>query len=309
MLVEGETAGDPMTKQKWVRSSLRWLSKALGWRGYEVGPMTVRRLLRQRDYSLKANRKEYSGPAHPDRDRQFRYIERVKRLFLAHGYPMISVDTKKKELIGNFKNHGRSWCQQAEEVNVHDFRHDAVGRAVPYGIYDIRHNEGYVVVGTSADTSEFAVDAICSWWEDPDRPTFPDESKLLILSDAGGSDGCRFRLWKRKLQEELADRLGIEVLVCHYPTGTSKWNPIEHRLFSYISINWAGKPLRTFETMLSYIRGTTTETGLKVKAFLLDRVYEKGIKVSSDEMKALNLHRRNVCPTWNYVIKPRHASL
>ena len=309
MLVEGETAGDPMSKRKWIRSSLRSLSKALGRRGYEAGPMTVRRLLRQRDYSLKANRKQCTGPAHPDRDRQFQYIERVKKLFSAHGYPMISVDTKKKELIGNFKNQGRAWCQQAEEVNVHDFRDDAVGRAVPYGIYDIRHNEGYVVVGTSADTSEFAVDAICLWWEDPDRPTFPDESKLLILSDAGGSDGCRYRLWKRQLQEELADRLGLEVLVCHYPTGTSKWNPVEHRLFSYISINWAGKPLRTFETMLSYIRDTTTETGLKVRAFLLDQVYEKGIKVSNDEMKALNLQRRKVCPTWNYVLKPRHASL
>ncbi len=309
MLVEGETAGDPMTKRKWVRSSLRWLSKALDWRGYEVGPMTVRRLLRQRDYSLRANRKEYAGPAHPERDRQFRYIERVKRLFLAQGYPVISVDTKKKELIGNFKNHGRIWCQQAEEVNVHDFRHDAIGRAVPYGIYDIRHNEGYMVVGTSADTSEFAVDAICLWWEDPERPTFPNESKLLIMSDAGGSDGCRYRLWKRQLQEELADRLGIEVMVCHYPTGASKWNPIEHRLFSYISINWAGRPLRTFETMLGYIRDTTTETGLKVKAFLLDRVYETGVKVPDKEMKALNLHRRSVCPTWNYVIKPRHASL
>lgn len=298
-----------MTKRKWVRSSLRRLSEMLSWRGYEIGPTTVRRLFRQQDYSLKANRKQYTGPAHPDRDRQFRYIKRVKRLFLAQGYPVISVDTKKKELIGNFKNHGRIWCQQAEVVNVHDFRHDAVGRAVPYGIYDIRHNEGYVVVGTSADTSEFAVDAICLWWEDPGRPTFPDESKLLILSDAGGSDGCRYRLWKRQLQKELADRLGIEVMVCHYPTGASKWNPIEHRLFSYISINWAGKPLRTFETMLGYIRDTTTETGLKVEAFLLDRVYETGVKISDKEVKALNLYRRRVCPTWNYVIKPRHASL
>ena len=284
------------------------MSKAMHKQGYSVGRMTVRRLLKEWDYSLKSNRKEDSGPPHPDRDRQFRYIGRVTRLFVAAGHPVISVDAKKKELIGNFKNPGQAWCRQAELVNIHDFRHDAEGRAVPYGIYDLTHNEGYVVVGTSADTSEFAVDAICLWWEDPDRPSFPDESKLLILSDAGGSDGCRFRLWKRQLQEQLADRLGIEVMVCHYPTGASKWNPIEHRLFSHISLNWAGKPLRSFEMMLAYIRGTTTETGLRVRAFLLDRVYQRGIKVSNKEMKDLNLQRRAICPNWNYVIKPRCAS-
>jgi hypothetical protein len=308
-LVADETAGDPMSGRKWVRSSLRQLSKALGKKGYSAGRMTVRRLLKGMDYSLKSNRKEDSGPPHPDRNRQFRYIERVKGLFMAAGCPVISVDTKKKELIGNFKNPGQAWCRQAEIVNVHDFRHDAKGRAVPYGIYDLRHNEGYVVVGTSGDTSAFAVDAICMWWEDENRPSFPDESKLLILSDAGGSDGYRFRLWKKQLQERLADHLGIEVMICHYPTGASKWNPIEHRLFSYISLNWAGKPLRSFETMLAYIRGTTTETGLKVRAFLLERVYQRGIKVSDQEMKDLNLERRSICPTWNYVIKPRYASL
>ena len=308
-MVEGETAGDPMTGCKWVRSSLRQLSKALRKQGYSVGRVTVGRLLKGLDYSLKSNRKEDSGPPHPDRNRQFRYIERVKKLFMAGGHPVISVDTKKKELIGNFKNPGQAWCRQAEIVNVHDFRQDAKGRAVPYGIYDLTHNEGYVVVGTSGDTSAFAVDAICMWWEDENRPSFPDESKLLILSDAGGSDGCRFRLWKRQLQERLADRLGIEVMICHYPTGASKWNPIEHRLFSYISLNWAGKPLRSFEMMLAYIRGTTTETGLKVRAFLLDQVYQRGIKVSDREMRDLNLVRRSICPTWNYVIKPRYASL
>lgn len=297
-----------MNSKKWVRSSLRKLSEALAQEGYQLGRMTVRRLLRKLDYSLKANRKQDSGPPHPDQDRQFQYIKRVKKLFFAHGHPVISVDTKKKELIGNFKNAGQAWCQQAEEVNVHDFPQDAVGRAVPYGIYDLWHNEGYVYVGMSADTSEFAVDAICRWWQDKDRPTFPDESKLLILSDAGGSNGCRFRLWKKQLQEQLADQLGIEVMVCHYPTGASKWNPIEHRLFSYISLNWAGKPLRSVETMLGYIRGTTTEAGLNVRAFLMDRVYEKGLKVSDQEMKTLNLQRRRVCPTWNYMIKPRCAS-
>ena len=308
-MVEGETAGDPMTGRKWVRSSLRQLSKALRKDGYSIGRMTVRRLLKELNYSLKSNRKEDSGPPHPNRDRQFRYIERMKQLYMAAGHPVISVDAKKKELIGNFKNPGQAWCRQAEIVNVHDFRHDAEGRAVPYGIYDLTHNEGYVAVGISADTSEFAVDAICMWWEAENRPSFLNENKLLILSDAGGSDGCRFRLWKKQLQEQLADRLGIEVMVCHYPTGTSKWNPIEHRLFSHISLNWAGRPLRSFETMLAFIRGTTTKAGLRVTASLLDRVYQRGIKVSDQEMKALNLQRRSICPDWNYVIKPRYASL
>jgi hypothetical protein len=271
--------------------------------------MTVRRLLQDLEYSLQANSKRFTGPPHPDRDRQFRYIRRVTKLFLDAGYPVISTDTKKKELIGSFKNAGRTWCDQPEVVNAHDFPSDALCRAVPFGIYDLTHNLGSVYVGTSADTSEFAVDAIVEWWEQEDRPRFQREDKLLILCDAGGSDGYRPRLWKKQLQERLADRLGIEVMVCHYPTGTSKWNPIEHRLFSYISLNWAGKPLRSLETMLGYIRNTTTETGLKVKAFLLDRKYEKRIKVSDKEMHALNITRRRVCPNWNYQIKPRCASL
>lgn len=303
-----ETGGKPMTAEKWVRSTLRQLSGALSQAGFDVGYVTVGRLLKHLGFSLRSNRKESTGPAHPDRDRQFRYLGRVKNCFMAAGHPIISVDAKKKELIGNFKNAGRTWCREVEAVNVHDFLEDAVGRVTPYGIYDLTHNLGYVAVGTSADTSEFAVDAICWWWALDDRPSFPDETKLLILSDAGGSDGCRFRLWKKQLQEQLADRLGIEVMVCHYPAGASKWNPIEHRLFSYISLNWAGKPLRSFETMLNYIRGTTTQTGLKVTACLMDRQYEKGIKVSNQQMNALNLHRRRVCPRWNYVIKPRLAS-
>lgn len=303
--MEDEVVGDPVSDKKQVCSSLRHLSKALSKLGFDMGYVTVGRLLKDLGFSLKGNRKESTGPPHPDRDRQFRYIKRVKKLFVAAGHPVISVDTKKKELIGNFKNQGRTWCREAEEVNVHDFLGEAEGRAVPYGIYDVVHNLGYVAVGTSADTSEFAVDAICWWLELEDRPSFLDESKLLILSDAGGSDGCRFRLWKRQLQEEVADRLGIEVMVCHYPTGASKWNPVEHRLFSYISLNWAGNPLRSFEVMLNYIQGTTTRAGLKVKAVLLDREYEKGVKVSDQEMDALNLHRRRVCPRWNYVFKPR----
>lgn len=306
-LVEDETAGEPTSDKKWVRSSLRQLSTALDEVGFYVGYVTVGRLLKALGFSLKGNRKASTGPPHPDRERQFRYIRRAKQLFAAAGHPIISVDAKKKELIGNFKNSGRVWRRKAEVVSVHDFPGDAEGRAVPYGIYDLIHNLGYVAVGTSADTSEFAVDAICWWRELEDRPRFPDETRLLILSDAGGSDGCRFRLWKKQLQEQLADRLGIEVMVCHYPTGASKWNPVEHRLFSYVSLNWAGKPLRSFEVMLNYIRGTTTKAGLEVEACLLDGEYEKRIKVSDEEMKALNLNRRRVCPRWNYIIKPRLA--
>jgi len=297
-----------MSARKWVRSSLRRLSEALSAVGFPVGHVTVRRLLEDDQFSLKGNRKESTGAPHPQRDRQFRYIRRVKKVFQAAGHPIISVDTKKKELIGNFKNPGRVWCQEAERVNVHDFLLDAECQAIPYGIYDITHNLGYVAIGTAADTSEFAVDAICWWWELESRPSFPDESKLLVFSDAGGSDGCRPRLWKKQLQEQLSDRLGTEVMVCHYPTGASKWNPVEHRLFGPISVNWAGKPLRSLEVMMNYIRGTETTTGLQVEVVLLDRKYEKGIKVSDQEMKAMNVHPRRVNPRWNYVIKPRPAS-
>lgn len=305
--IEEETAGDPMSEKKWVRRSLRQLSRALQTEGFQASAMTVRRLLRETGYSLKGNQKENTSP-HPERDRQFRYIARVKQCFLGAGHPVVSIDMKKKELIGNFKNAGRTWCQETERVNVHDFRSDALGLAAPYGIYDLQHNLGYVYVGTSADTAELAVDALVWWWESEERPSFPDESMLLILCDAGGSNGYRPRRWKQQLQEQLADRLGIDVMVCHYPTGTSKWNPIEHRLFSHISVNWAGKPLRTFETLLGYIRNTTTETGLQVKATLSHKIYQTGIKVSNKEMAALNLTRLNICPQWNYIIRHRAAS-
>lgn len=295
-----------MSTKKWVRRSLRNLSHALADRGFGASSMTVRRLLHEADYSLKANRKENTA-SHPERDRQFRYIARVKQLFLDAGHPAISVDMKKKELIGDFKNPGRAWGQEAEQVNAHDFRSDALGLAAPYGIYDLLHNLGYVYVGTSADTAELAVDAIVWWWQSEDRPQFLNESKLLILCDAGGSNGYRLRLWKQQLQAQLADRLGIDIMICHYPTGASKWNPIEHRLFSYISMNWAGKPLRTFETLLGYIRDTTTETGLRVKATLSRKVYQKRIKISDKQMATLNLTRRQVCPQWNYIIRPRAA--
>jgi hypothetical protein len=303
--VADEVAGDPMSEQKWVRCSLTYLARQLAKRRFRIGRTTVRRLLKKLEYALCRNRKSLTGPAHPDRDQQFRYIARLKRLFLAAGLPVISVDTKKKELIGNFLNPGRTWTQEPEKVNVHDFRQDAIGRAVPYGIYDLTHNEGYVYVGTSYDTPEFAAYAIAQWWDNPDRPRFQREDKLLILADAGGSNNCRYWLWKQQVQEQLADQFGIDVMICHYPTGASKWNPIEYRLFSQISRNWAGKPLRSFSAMLNYIRGTVTETGLTVKAFLVERTFHKGQKVSDEQRTALNLHRRYICPNWNYVIKPR----
>jgi len=297
-----------MSTKKWVRKSLNSLAEALVKRGYQVGRTTVRRLLRKLEYGLYHNRQSLTGPPHPDRECQFRYISRVKNLFLSAGYPVISVDTKKKELIGNFKNNGADWASQATLVNAHDFKQDALGRAVPYGIYDLVHNEGYVYVGTSYDTPEFAAFAIAQWWIDPQRSRFAREDKLLILCDAGGSNNCRYWLWKQQVQEQLADQFGIEVLICHYPTGASKWNPIEHRLFSQISRNWAGKPLRTFDCMLNYIRHTTTRTGLKVKAVLVDRVFEKGRQVTKAERDALNLVRRPICSNWNYMLKPRSLS-
>lgn len=297
-----------MGEYKWTRNSLRHLSAELKSMGHAASRMTVSRLLRKQDYSLKANVKRLCGPAHPDRERQLEYIEAQKQAYVEAGLPLISVDTKKKELIGDFYNSGRSWLIEPQPVNVHDFRQDALSRAVPYGIYDLVHKLGYVYVGNSAETGQFAVDAIAMWWESEGRAGFGGADRLLILADGGGGNGYQPRLWKQQLKEQLADRLGLEVTVCHYPTGASKWNPIEHRLFGPISINWAGKPLRSFETMLAYIRGTTTQGGLKVKASLLDRHYDKGVKVSDQQMKALELERHEVCPNWNYTIRPRSMS-
>lgn len=306
-LVAPETAGAPTSEQKWVRSSLRHLCEQLGVKGHHVCPTTVGRLLKELDYSLKANVKRLAGSQHPDRDTQFAYIDGQKQTFLAAGQPVISVDTKKKELIGNFKNAGQCWCQEAEVVNDHDFATDATGKAVPYGIYDLQHNAGYVYVGQSADTAEFAVTMIADWWSTIGSHNFPGATRLLILCDGGGSNGWRSRLWKTQLQERLADLLGLEVTVCHYPTGASKWNPVEHRLFGPISVNWAGKPLRTMETLMAYIRGTTTRTGLQVTAFQVEQVFEKGIKVLDETMDRLNLERHDTCPNWNYTIRPRSA--
>lgn len=296
-----------MSEQKWHRSSLRHLVDEMEKLGYWLSHTTIRRLLEKLGYSLKANEKRLAGSQHPDRNRQFEYITAQKAAFRAEGLPIISVDTKKKELIGNFKNPGQEWCLAARAVNDHDFEQDALGKAVPYGIYDLEHNHGYVYVGQSADTPQFAVEMIVRWWQEIGKNLYPNANKILILADAGGSNGCRPRLWKQQLQELLADPLGLTVTVCHYPTGASKWNPIEHRLFGPISLNWAGQPLKTFEFMLACICGTDTNTGLRVDAFLVEKVYEKGIKVANELLKTLSIEWHEVCPRWNYTIMPRFS--
>ena len=300
-----------MGARKWVRSSLRRLSQRLAQAGHPVSAPTVSRLLKKHDYALRVNAKEKeAGAQHPDRDTQFHYIEAQRQAFATAGAPIISVDTKKKELIGNFKNAGRVWCQHPIEVNVHDFPSDALGRTVPYGIHDLQHNHGAVYVGTSGDTPEFAVRAITQWWIDVGRLAYPQATQLLILADAGGSNGYRPRLWKEQLQSQVSDPLGLSVTVCHYPTGCSKWNPIEHRLFSAISLNWAGQPLRTLQTMLGYMRDTTTITGLRVTANLIEGVYQTGKKVTDAVMKTLQVEYHALCPHWNYTIRPRlHGAL
>jgi Rhodopirellula transposase DDE domain len=308
-LVEPETAGDPTREQKWVRSSLRTLSGRLREAGHTASPPTVGRLLKALDYALHVNAKKIEARAHhPDRAAQFGYIAQQRQAFTQAGWPIISVDTKKKELIGAFKNSGRAWSQEAEAVNVHDFLSDAQGRAVPYGVYDVTHNRGTVYVGLAGDTAQFAVDAMARWWQTQGQAAFPQATELLILADGGGSNDCRSRLWKRQLQEHLADGLGLTVTVAHDPTGCSKWNLIEHRLFGPISVNWAGQPLRTVETMLAYLRGTTTTTGLEVRAERLDGVYPTGQRVAQREVKTWNVRPHDVCPAWNYTISPRVAA-
>lgn len=297
-----------MSATKWTRSSLRHLSRHLKEAGHPVSPPTLRRVLKARQYALRGNRKSReAGADPPDRNAQFEYIEAQKTAFQAAGGPVLSVDTKKKELIGPFKNAGRTWKKEPDEVNVHDFPSDALGRAVPYGIYDLTHNSGSVFLGASADTPEFAVDALVAWWETEGKDRYDATAPWLILADGGGSNSCRARNWKKQLQEKLCDGLGVTVTVGHYPTGCSKWNPIEHRLFGPISINWAGEPLTSFEKMIALIQGTTTETGLKVRAERLEGTYEKGRTVSDAEMETLSLERHSICPNWNYTLRPRSS--
>jgi hypothetical protein len=305
-LVRDDTAGDPMTRHKWVRISSRTLSKKLAEMGYEVSYHTVWRLLKEMGYSMRVNARTRAMTANsPLRDSQFPYIAERKAAYLAAGNPVISVDAKKKELIGNFKANGRSWCKEPIEVSDYAFPSMAECIATPYGIYDLATNKGYVWVGTSGDTPAFGVTAIKRWWLHAGRHVYPGATNLLILADGGGSNGWRCRAWKRQLQVELCDGLGFTVTVCHYPTRCSKFNPIERRLFSQISMNWAGRPLSSLDVMLGYIRGTTTETGLTVEAFLMEGDFPSGEKVPKRELDGLALQAHQTCPNWNYTITPR----
>lgn len=298
-----------MRSTKYVRRSLRRLSVELTAQGHAACPTTVADLLREHDYALHVNTKRFTGPAHPDRDVQFDNIQGWIDFFRNAGLPILSVDTKKKELIGNFANAGAAWGLHAEEVNAHDFRQDATCRAVPYGIYDVLANRGHVAVGTSADTPAFAVDALADWWGRIGQRRYPEAEMVLLLADAGGSNSCRARLWKASLQEHLADRYGLAVTVCHYPTRASKWNPVEHRLFGPISTNWAGTPLRSLEILLGLIRGTRTAPGLRVTARQMPGVYATGAKVTNHRMQSLDLDYHATCPQWNYTIWPRPLEL
>lgn len=304
-LVAPQTAGDPMGESKWLNCRLADVQPQLAAKEHVVSTPVISRLLHAAGYTLRLNIKTLEGRAHPQRDEQFQYIQAQRAQHVAAGQPQISVDTKKKELIGDFKNPGRSWGQSAEQVNIHDFPSEAVGRAVPYGIYDQQHNCGTIYLGQSADTPAFAVDNIVRWCETEMPQRFSAAQALMIAADGGGSNGARSRIWKQQLQAKVADRFGLTITVCHYPTGTSKWNPIEHRLFSEISKTWAGCPLRSFDLALQYIRGTKTQTGLTVQAWLVMDEYPTGLKVSDEAMAALNLQPHKVCPQWNYTIRPR----
>ncbi len=305
-LIADHTAGDPMTNKKWVRISSRNLSERLAEKGYKVNYHTICRLLRQLGYSMKVNvKKRAIGHPSPHRDAQFKYISATKANFQEAGDPVISVDAKKKELIGNFKVNGAAWCKTAQEVEEHRFASRADCVATPYGVYDVSTNKGYVCVGTSHNTPKFAVTAIKKWWYHAGHHVYSDSKKLLIFTDGGGSNGTRCRAWKQQLQKEICDRFHLTVTVCHYPPHCSKHNPIERRLFSHISMNWSGKPLSSLEIMLGYIRGTKTRTGLSVEAFLIDEVFEKRQGVTKREMDELLIEEGDTCPKWNYTIRPR----
>jgi hypothetical protein len=300
-ILEFDTAGDPTTGRRWTRMTSEKVAHCLRERlCIRVSATTVRRLLIDLEYSLKANSKTLSAGSHPDRDKQFNIIQRFREQFSAAGDPIISVDAKKKELIGSFKNPGRVWCREAKKVKDHDFRSEALGIASQYG----SRNSGVVVVGKSADTPEFAVNSIATWWQSDGRHQYPDSKRLLVLADSGGSNGARTRAFKKYLQEQISNEHGLQVTVSHYPTGASKWNPIEHRMFSEISKNWAGHPLESFETLINFVEGTETKTGLHIAAYLDDREYEKGIKIPDREFKRLNITKNNELGNWNYTIKP-----
>jgi hypothetical protein len=309
-LVDPESRGDPCSPLRWTCKSTQALAAALREAGHQVSEFVVRRLLKQLGYSLQANAKTAEGRQHPDRDAQFRYLNEQIRAHQAEGAPVVSVDTKKKELVGEYKNGGREWHPKGEptEVNVYDFKDDELGKAIPYGVYDLAANTGWVTVGTDHDTAAFAVATIDRWWEVVGKPTYPQATKLLITADGGGSNGYRSRQWKTELAA-LAARTGLDITVCHLPPGTSKWNKIEHRLFSHISMNWRGRPLTSHEVIVETIGATTTRTGLSVHAELDQATYPTGIKIPDKQIKALQttgtLHRHAFHGEWNYTLRAR----
>lgn len=308
-LVEPDSRGDPQSPLKWTCKSLRHLERELRDQNFDVGRTKVGELLHDLGYSLQANRKTREGKQHPDRDAQFRRIADTVRDFQARGQPVISVDTKKKELVGDFKNAGREWHPkgQPDEVRVHDFVDDELGKAIPYGVYDLSANEGWVSVGTDHDTAEFAGATIGRWWERLGAARYAGAKELLIVCDGGGSNGSRLRLWKLVLQR-LADELGVAITVCHFPPGTSKWNKIEHRLFSHITFNWRGKPLVSHEVIVNLIANTTTNTGLTVYAELDTNTYATGIKVTNAQWNTIQLTKADFHGEWNYSIRPNKSA-
>jgi len=309
-LIEPATRGDPMSPLRWTCKSTARLSEELTRQNHRISDRTVALLLKQNGYSLQANRKTREGSSHPDRNAQFEYINRQVSAFHRRGQPVISVDTKKKELVGEFKNPGAEWHPQgrAETVSVHDFPDPKLGKAIPYGVYDLASNEGWVSVGIDHDTAEFACASIQRWWNEMGSVRFPRATELLITADGGGSNSSRNRLWKKSLQS-LADELDITLRVCHFPPGTSKWNKIEHRLFCFITKNWRGRPLTTYEVIVNLIASTTTKTGLTVRAALDPRPYETGIAVSDEELTHLRITPARFHGDWNYSVKPRRKNL
>jgi transposase len=308
-LIEPTSRGDPESPLRWTSKSVRKLAKELNHMGHRVSHRLVADLLHELDYSLQANRKTKEGDSHPDRNAQFEHINAQVKAFQAASQPAISVDTKKKELVGDFKNGGREWQPKGEpeKVRVHDFLIPELGKVAPYGIYDITHNLGWVNVGIDHDTATFAVESIRRWWYSMGRPLYSDAYQLLITADGGGSNGYRLRLWKVELQK-LADETGLSIKVCHLPPGTSKWNKIEHRLFSYISQNWRGKPLVSYAVIVNLIAATRTTTGLRVHSQLDTQSYPKGLKVSDAELAQVNIERDDFHGEWNYTISPTAKS-
>jgi hypothetical protein len=305
--MQDATAGDPMKELKWTHKSLRKLCRTLRRQGFRIGRQTIARLLREQHFLLRTNRKCQAGMHHPDRNRQYRYMAQQRRRFLKKNWPVLSVDAKKKELVGNFKNPGRCYRRHSRQVLDHDFPRYAIGVGIPYGIYDEGRNAGYVRIGTSHETAAFAVATLRQWWVEEGRWHYPKAKRMLIEADGGGGNGSRNGAWKVELQG-LADETGLVICVSHYPPGASKWNWIEHRMFSQISENWAGEPLVSYETMLNFIRRTRTNTGFHCRASVDPTVYPLKRKITPEEKASVNRRPRRVLPQWNYLIRPHQGT-